>query len=133
MTTTDNNRIIAEFMGHDKKGDDATWTFPSYLQGKLWVDEHFFDNTDEYIGRKPIEVSELKFHSDWRWMMEVVDKIESLGFDTSLDRYEFGKKTTFFIRYGGSNTQSGISKDNKIEAVYNACLEFIQWYNQNKN
>lgn len=116
MTTTDKNRIIAEFMGA-KKTDLVGLQKPIYYP----------------VMGKSVSENKLKFHSDWSWLMEVVEKIESLGFDTSLDRHEFGKKTTFFIRYGGSNTQSGISKDNKIEAVYNACFEFIQWYNQNKN
>lgn len=114
MTTTDKNRIIAEFMGLKKDSPNIIW-FYSSNKGKYYRE------------------NELIYHSDWNWLMELVDKIESLGFDTSLDRHEFGKKTTFFIRYGGSNTQSGISKDNKIKAVYNACFEFIQWYNQNKN
>lgn len=130
MTTTDKNRIIAEFMGHDKKGDDVTWTFPSYLQGKLWIDEHFFDGTDDYIGRKPIEVSELKFHSDWRWMMEVVEKIERLK-----HRITITTQIDDFCNVIFHNPQFSFTQRNKrkIEAVYNACVEFIQWYNQNKN
>ena len=97
----ENNKIIAEFTGY-------------ILRGK---------NTYEY-NNKLYLTEELLYYSDWNWLMEVVEKIESLGFETSLD------KNGFFIRINGSNTQSGLFVKNKIESVYNACIEFITWYNQ---
>ena len=89
------NRKCAEFLGRDKKGDDVTWTFPSYLNGKLWVDEHFFNNDNEYCGRRQTEIYELKFHSDWNWIMQVVYKITNLG---------------IFVRYDSSSFYKDIAK-----------------------
>lgn len=107
--TTENNKLIAEFLG----GIKQPFEFPQfgYINSKGDWKDTFFDD-------------QLKFHSDWNWLMQVVEKIESLGFETSLTNQNF------FIRIAGGNTQSGIMYKNKIEAVYNACLEFIKWYNK---
>ena len=105
--TTENNKIIAEFMGmkpHNKNDLEGFWTNT--------IKVHEFNN-----------VMNLKFHSDWNWLMEVVEKIESLGnFNVSI---EFGNCTI-----SGTFTVSKTNKT-KIEAVYNACLAFIEWYNEN--
>lgn len=58
--------------------------------------------------------------------MEVVEKIESkcsnLGFQIS--------QRFVHIRVNNNLTISSGVKSNRIEAVYNACVEFIKWYNQ---
>ena len=127
---TENNKIIAEFMGESKQ----PYEFPKF--GKIdtngdWKDI-FFDN-------------QLKFHSDWNWLMEVVEKIERLE---DLERFEItnhsvnityyqSKENKFILNLnhrnnglylmGGENTVN-----TKIQAVYKACLEFIKWYNEQK-
>ena len=113
----EDNKIIAEFL--DWEFDDLSETFETPFL-KL-VDPHAFG--DEQFSCK-LQDFELEFHSDWNWLMQVVEKIESLGFETSLTNQNF------FIRIAGGNTQSGIMYKNKIEAVYNACVEFIKWYNK---
>ena len=66
------------------------------------------------------------YSNDWNWLMEVVEKIESI------------KGTQIFINGISCEIMFKgrvISKhfNTKIEAVYNACIEFIKWYNnQNK-
>ena len=87
--TTENNKIIAEFMG-------ATLT------------------------------KDLKYHLDWNWLMEVVEKIESLGYRVTIVRHICRIDLT-------EESKLIISEDiKKIEAVYMVCFKFIQWYNQNK-
>lgn len=109
---TENNKIIAEFMG-------------LHLLVKLNL--------------------ELKYDTDWNWLMEVVEKIEKVSNYDSGDRFgthviikgrvcsiksgnygmkgkEYSKKLYFNNNYSG---------DTKIKAVYNACVEFIKWYNEN--
>lgn len=106
MNTTENNKIIAEFLGY-------------VLRGK---------NTFEY-NNKLYLIEELKFHSDWNWLIEVVEKIESLGFNVSI---EF---STCIITYSDDDFKEiiGISDNySKIQAVYNACVAFIKWYNEQK-
>ena len=91
--TTENNKIIAEFMG-------ATL------------------------------IKDLKYHLDWNWLMEVVEKIESLGYKVDISKW--GNSQYCGIYLNGKKI-SGNETNTKIEAVYNASLEFIKWYNENKN
>lgn len=58
---------------------------------------------------------DLKFHNDWNWLMQVVKKCEKLN--SKRIREEIGYRNIF-----GAN----------IEIVYSACVEFIKWYNENK-
>ena len=102
MNTTENNKIIAEFMEHKP-------TFEVYIDDVLTTLE------------RPIK----NYNSDWNWLMEVVEKIESI------------KGTQIFINGISCEIMFKgrvISKhfNTKIEAVYNACVEFIKWYNENK-
>ena len=108
MNTTENNRLIAQFMG---------------IGTQLHLVEH--PKTGKYVN--------AKYHSSWDWLMPVVEKIERLGFETVIS-----DKNGCFIYYQGSNSQSGLrhKKGNedktKIELVYEASIQFIQWYNQQK-
>jgi hypothetical protein len=108
MNTTENNKIIAEFMNY---GNNRPLT-----NGLL--------NT---------------LYTDFNSLMEVVEKIESLGYISNQDSRicEGSLKPIYYFRifikhYRGQNV--GYSKANsRIEAVYNACVEFVKWYNdQNK-
>jgi hypothetical protein len=115
MNTTENNKLIAEFMSlsYRTKKDYQGW----------YKDSSFTDRICSFDG--------LKFHSDWNWLMEVVEKIEDLKhcqIDISLNWCRIGYKDTLF-NYDSRNHFKDITK---IESVYNACVEFIKWYNENK-
>jgi len=77
----------------------------------------------------------LKYNSNWNWLMEVVEKIESLtdinssGCFMVLESIGFNAK---FILDDGTRIFNPCKGETKIEAVYNACVEFIKWYNLNK-
>ena len=97
---TENNKIIAEFMGI---ADEIETGATSLIQ--IEGITGYYKNDD------------LKFHSDWNWLMEVVEKIEGIG------------KTELKFSVHFENTK--LSSD--IQVVYNACIAFIEWYNkQNK-
>lgn len=116
---TENNKLIAEFM-----------------EAQVTIDTYFI--TGMYM---TISENDLKYHSDWNWLMEVVEKIESLGVNFWSVKSkvkltivgELAKKLnsslydTEFEGYDFIYTQ----ENSKKEAVYNACVEFIKWYNQN--
>jgi hypothetical protein len=121
---TENNKIIAEFLGQNK----MPYEFPQFGYIKTngdWNDT-FFDN-------------QLKFHKDWNWLMEVVEKIELNGkyvingiYD---NRGEFkGWYPEIFTLYPKDEIKdlTDLRFESKIQAVYNACVSFIEWYNQNK-
>ena len=100
-----NNKIIAEFIGY-----------------KEYVNEGAIQL---YIKDKVVKsIGQLDFHSDWNWLMQVVEKIESLGYRVTIVRHICRIDLTEEIKLI-------ISEDiKKIEAVYTACLEFIKWYNK---
>ena len=110
----ENNKLIAEFMGL------------SYCKKYLY--EGWYKNHEH--NHRLCDFNGLKYHSDWNWLMEVVEKIERLGYvfeikitGCRINQIENG--SIIVLRWEEDKT--------KIEAVYNACLEFIKWYNeQNK-
>ena len=111
MNTTENNKIIAEFMGYE-------------------ILDEYCDPYPKNLEVNSLPMLEFMFNS-WDELMEVVEKIESLGYWT-----EILSGVHHECRIGRfNNSDEFILKDSgdKKEAVYNACLEFIKWYNeQNK-
>ena len=135
--TTENNKIIAEFMGLEITKDKVI--VPEMFQ----VEEHPFhllkwiDDFREVDNLLPNSLNNLHFHSDWNWLMEVVEKIESINEANDEFYSDYSFTVTNFIQ---NWTAGFISRENveivnvegltKIEAVYNACLEFIKYYNE---
>jgi hypothetical protein len=98
----ENNKIIAEFMGA-KLTKDLQIVYPIY------------EGDSSYV-------KNLKYHSDWNWLMEVVEKI----YQTNLyyDKY---------IDYNSSMFTNGkIELSTNKESVYNQCIDFINFYNKRK-
>lgn len=102
MNTTENNKIIAEFMGYIDNGCSEE----GFLINPI-------TNFDE-------EINDLRYHLDWNWLMEVVEKIFK----------DFYKLNPCPI-YLKINIEKALNEVN-IEAVYNACVEFIKWYDEQK-
>jgi hypothetical protein len=99
--TTENNKLLAEFMGE--------------------IDLKRHNNTF---------ITSYKYDTDWNWLMKVVEKIESLGYclviggRTTKNYCEIrGEVDDFTTKYSDSYGET------KIEAVYNACIDFVKWYN----
>ena len=118
MNTTENNKIIAEFMGAIEVRKD-NFKFPNRTG-------------------LPLQIGTINYHSDWNWLMEVVEKIETLkvqdlsfNFNIQKDRVSLSyihindpkKSTEMFFEWG---------QKTKIENLYKIVLEFIKWYNENK-
>ena len=117
MNTTENNKLIAEFLGWTKKIDKEGEETPFY---NLPIKFNNPQGVKEYI---PLEG--FIFDTDWNWLMEVVEKIESLGNNFIIE----GNRGFINIP---QIKQIELRKETKIEAVYNACVEFIKWYNEQK-
>jgi len=101
MNTTENNKIIAEFMGRNGKINKSLYTWKGI---------------DKLLTGGWIPVEQMKFHSDWNWLMEVVEKISEY-------RLVYPNKANKVC-----DLKVVINKD----ALYNSCVEFIKWYNLNK-
>ena len=149
-TIEENNRLIAEFMGltlepwqgEDRLGDDDTDT-------EYWFDEH--GNV----------IDALLYHESWDWLMPVVEKIEILGSSEIMSRTLYSRfditHNQITLKWSKNNGyqlkleaypewmithKSSISKEfirvnlpsnsTKIEALYQAVVAFIEWYNKNQ-
>lgn len=82
--------------------------------------------TDEWVD---VPFKYWKFNEDWNLLMDVVEKIESLGAIVEIwlslgkgCRIYFLKERNEFIHESNST----------IEAVYEAVYQFIEWYDKNK-
>lgn len=126
----ENNKIIAEFMGYKIQKDPT---------------ERFFGRYSHPITKVWIKENEISFDTDWNWLMTVLEKIKNIPnkevygmlkyeFDVILDvphaqivqsyKLYFGDKTDKYfdvIKYEGTF----------IENTFNACVEFIKFYNLN--
>ena len=126
MNITVNNALIAEFLKARYFG--ATSEFDLY-----GVVDTIEDGENEKHFYTPLQ---MKFHKDWNWLISVVEKIESLEFIDREGRFNISSVcfdenyTTFII--DGTKGIIQVEGETKIEAVYNAVVEFIKWYNQNK-
>lgn len=119
---TENNILIAEFLG---------WKFYNNL---LTFDESLFTFSESNVFKL-----DLKFHSSWDWLMPVVEKIETLFLLPDIfimydSREDF--KGWYWSVSGVKDLHKECSTENKrektkIEATYNAVIEFIKWYNEN--
>lgn len=112
MNTIENNKLIAEFMGGKPK------------DGKYWfIPYHCLVNMDTIeIGNGRIS----KYHTSWDWLMPVVEKIWNIiGNRSSLFYFEVDEEFTI---YGKEKPSMDSNKSN----CYLAVVEFIKWYNENK-
>ena len=103
------NKLIAEFMGVDYVDIDT------YLESN----------------------KELQYHTSWDWLMPVVEKIESFqdGNDGDSMRghlYNFRIEQNFVYILDGESMDVIIEMngDNKLDATYQAVVEFINQYNK---
>ena len=116
----------------------------------------FVDKTTEsdphYLGQDGEVVYEFMYHEDWNDLMKAVDKIEKMGFNFSTrfnhdtnsgalhwaffsERDEsgqyphnpYGKK---IVMEKGSGNGVYSSNNSKIEAIFQAVVGFINYYNE---
>lgn len=107
---TENNKLIAEFMGAKQMPDPDCWWFeipPTKHGSHGWTT--FF------------------YHESWNWLMPVVEKIESMDYGFKICRkvvevyIDLTKKVLFKVK-----------ESSRIESTYSAVVWFIKWYNQTK-
>lgn len=92
MNTIKNNKLLEEFL-------DIRVSFDT-----VFINGMYITATDE----------DLQFHSDWNWLMQVVEKIISLK-----NIYTQEQQRVF------------LSICPNIGITYDACVEFVKWYNEN--
>ena len=112
----ENNKLIAEFMG----------VFDKILStGNIhsWSDAPFYyttEDTKEKVIKNICKYS--KYDSDWNWLMEVVEKCLVGEAEYNEDEAKKARREIY----------ESLCNIN-ISSVYNACVKFIKWYNENKS
>lgn len=120
---TKKNLILLNFMGVVPKW--STWNINWFYTDGVFC--HISNTDREKVRYSMAEYA--KYSTSWDWIMPVVEKIEALGYDV-----EIGNQ---YVRIdGGQDDEFGIDSRHsvsKIEAVFDACVEFAKWYkNQSK-
>ena len=112
MTT--NNKLIAEFLG----------------KTNLITENQFLSM--EHKAHNPTIIEYLKYDTDWNWLMQVVEKIQ-------LNSKKFGIVTLHGLGRTKIDCYNNEKLSNRIDILdqkygiaptYNACIEFIKWYNK---
>lgn len=110
------NKMIAEFLGIIPNVFDKEQYISSKWPNKLYA--------------KPYE---MEYHTSWDWLMQVVEKIERLGYDSRIcGNNSDGGFLCDFVDAENNETACAVSYGSKIEAVYSAVTDFITWYNTTK-
>lgn len=127
------NKKCAEFLGL-KRGWWTSQEKPLIDEKKQWWDI----DGKTILGTKVYYDKDLQFHSDWNWIMEVVEKIRKVGwrFDTSHSGSVSSKEINVFIwrKYpgGGETDLIQISNEDSKIVTIQAIEKFIDWYNKQK-
>lgn len=117
------NELIAVFMGgifNSVPNNSDKWKFGS--------------QPTRYYREDAMHVN-LKYHDDWNWMMPVIEKIESLGFDVTIQHTEdlnscyVWDGTPTYKRSGNNIVAHEDFGSSKLGTVWVAVLEFIKKYN----
>ena len=123
MNTTENNKLIAKFMGW--RCESSIYWVPQFTRDYLSSGAGICD-THNFYGHQ------LLFHKDWNWIMAVVEVIEEMDVVAS---FEINQPSIWIWASSESSTFEDIEIDiftkSKSQAVYKACIEFIKWYNSN--
>lgn len=105
-----NSKLISTFLGYETKN---YWWF------------HTEDKT------RALNEDIAKFETDLNQCMELLTYIEKLGYRTVIT-YDDRNGQNCNIYEGNSILRGYGSGEYKINAIYNACVNFIDWYNSNK-
>ena len=105
----ENNKLIADFMGYEK------YTYRGYTMYVFEEDNH----------RTEVD---LHYHKNWNWLMDVVEKIDSIGYSVNIS------SSMVYINSDNGRIVNPIliGVKTKIECLYEAVVEFIKWYNEQK-
>jgi len=121
-----NNKLIAKFMGWER--DD--FSLDGYIIPKNWNSHH--DLCQDFDSLSP---KDMMFHNSWDWLMPVVEKIQHLDneFEVNVNfKIELTGAVELYINHKRVFGMTAFEVGTLIDAVYEAIIEFIKWYNKNK-
>lgn len=129
----DNNILIAEFMGYQNNPIVGTTHHPFKSGTDKEEISFLYRNNPKYeipSKKNPVFPSELLFASSWDWLMPVAKMVKKVTWDADLrvkgslgDSIKSVKLYTDIFRS---------FHDVDVAITYEAIVEFIKWYNENK-
>jgi hypothetical protein len=121
------NELIAEFMGYERSRE-------------VWDEgEHAYTMKIPQAWNKWVTPSKMQYSTSWDWIMPVVGKIEKMEFEVDVqsqmqtvddDMYTIWHQDCTIS--DGVKTYAHAYSRQKLTAVYMAVVEFIKWYNSQK-
>lgn len=122
-----NSKLLAEFLGWET--DSVEMVAPEQLREAVQ-----FGHNKEYFTTTIFKHRDAKFRNDWNWLMQVVMCINTLDNDNytvkinSMDvEIHSDKHKKMVVEYFSPH-----SPNNLLMGLYEACVQFVKWYNQNK-
>jgi hypothetical protein len=124
----DYNKRCAKILGYEYIPEKETF---AYIPHGWWKKDTF---------KKPFDKENclydhhhLKFHSDWNWIMGVVEAIESIKYKISGESIYTLTISNKICKIESTNDEIVWKKSNsKKEVVVEAINQFLIWYEQNK-
>lgn len=126
------NELIAEFMGMHKADSDKLLLTPEFVM---------IDKDKNYWS-----LNKLEYATSWDWLMPVVEKISKFVYDEyktnngykDVIEKDYAYPRTFamlnsekfMVRF---NRMTLHESESLIDATYQAIVEFVKWYNENKS
>ena len=124
----ENNRLIAEFLNWEC--DDVELIALDKFR-KIIPFEHKVKGKTQYFTTTIFKYKYAEFHTNWNWIMEVVQAIEEKGYVVAIKGISCAIYPLLKDKpedYISSYVCGDLSK--KIDIVYSACIGFITWHNQ---
>lgn len=125
--TQKNNKLIAEFMGYEnvsKTNHHPIYKIPNLSYELPDFDHRMMDAIDTF---SPY-FDDMKFHTDWNWLMSVIKEIG--------DRTDFELVMGYGHCYWNNEGEQPLGNFEggygDIIYIYTAVIEFIKWYNGNE-
>lgn len=153
MKNIENNRLIAEFMAFQTRTDAVDDRVLAYYVGNVIKNA---DNSKNENEENVFHPEDMRFDTDWNWLIEVVEKIKKLDYSLNMQYLSCQGYIVSNKGYNAINNHIEIAivssipnkfaskpptAENPIfvsefdcpkEALYNLVLRFIKWYNEKK-
>lgn len=135
----ESNKLIAEFMGANPCKD---WQGYNGYNHEDWYHTQWSSRYQDNLELYSYKYSDLKYHFSWEWLMPVVEKIDNMEnsyieTNTNIGKTWIDDGNDFSIYFSDDRIQSSFrtisgNAKKKIDAVWCGVVEFIKWYNKQK-
>jgi len=125
MTTQDKNAEIAQWMGAEQ--------YTSYYKFGAKTHPEIFD----FGNGKTFKQRQLKYHSDWNWIHQAIEKIEDFytinGEEIEFRVVQYEDEVLIVAKYQSKRWENIVevlsNGDGKLKNTHEAVYQFVVWHN----